>query len=132
MERDLNKKLLEFNALELQFNEIEQQKAIIEKQITELKVLENSLDKLKENQKEKEMFSQIGPDIFVASKLEDNKKVLVNVGAKVFVKKNIEDSKKSINNDINKLEKIYKEITNNSEILIARLMYLEQEIKVNS
>ncbi|MEM2089961.1 MAG: hypothetical protein QXL88_02630, partial [Candidatus Pacearchaeota archaeon] len=58
-QKKLEQKILEFNALELQFNELEQYRAFVEKQIAELKILENSLEKLKEIKQDTEMFSPI-------------------------------------------------------------------------
>ncbi|MEM1535863.1 MAG: prefoldin subunit alpha [Candidatus Pacearchaeota archaeon] len=128
-QKKLEQKILEFNALELQFNELEQYRAFVEKQIAELKILENSLEKLKEIKQDTEMFSPISQDVFLSSKLKENKKVLVNIGAKVFVKKTIEEAKESFRVKIEKLERLYEELTKKIEETASKLLQLEEEIK---
>lgn len=129
MEKQLQRKILELNALELQLNELEQYRALIEKEITELKLLEVSLEKIPEIEPETEIFSLIGSDTFISTKLKDNKKVLVNIGAKIFVKKTIEEAKKSIESKIKNLEEKYIEIEENMERIATKMLELEEEIK---
>jgi len=131
VKEQINQKILEFNALEMQLQEIEQQKTLIEKQIAEIRNLENSLEELKKEKKGNEMFSVIGQDIFVKSKLETTENVLVNVGSKTFVNKTIEEAKKGIELKIAKFEKLYEELIKKAEKIVEKLMKLEKEIKLS-
>lgn len=128
-QKELEQKILELNAFEFQLNELEQYHALVEKQITELKILENSLEKLKNIKTGTDMFSPLGQDVFLSSKLKENEKVLINIGSKIFVKKSIEEAKKGIQAKIENLEQVYKELTEKIEETISKLLQLEKEIK---
>lgn len=129
MEKDAQNKILEFNALELQLNELEQQRAVVEKQLNELRILENALGQLEEIKPGKEMFTQLGQDIFLNSRLQDNKKVLINLGSKIFAKKSVEEAKESVVLKIKKFETLNEKIIEEIKSIIKVLMELEAEIK---
>jgi len=132
MKKEIQENIEEFNILELKLNEIEQQTNLIEKQITELKGLEISLDKLKNFDKKTEMFSMLGSDTFIESEVKNNDKVLVNIGAKIFMKKNIKEAKESIEKRIDKMDGVYKELAEEAGKIIEKLTVIGEEIRANS
>ncbi|UCD20863.1 MAG: prefoldin subunit alpha [archaeon] len=132
MKENLNQRIIEFQMFEMQLNELAQQKEIVEKQMTELRNLELSLDQVGEMKPQTEMFSIVGQDTFVRSELKDTKKVLVNVGSKIFVNKGLEEVKKSIENRLHKIEFIQQELNKKAEKILEKLRKIGEEIKACS
>jgi len=132
MVNEIEKKVMEFNMLEMKLNELGQQKELIEKQINEFKSLQFSLDKLEDIKKQTEMFSLIGQDTFIVSDLKENDKVLVNIGSKIFVMKNLEDAKETIGKKIVQIEEINDNLNQTAEKILEKLNQIGQEIKTLS
>ena len=61
-------KIFQLKLFEKRINELQQQIQVIEEKINEIEYLKNGLDEI-ENSNDKEILSQIGPGIFVKTKL---------------------------------------------------------------
>jgi prefoldin alpha subunit len=132
MKPEIEKKIEEFNLLEMKLNEMGQQVELIEKQVNEFKSLEMAFDKFQAVGKKTDMFSMIGQDTFIQSELKDNTKILVNIGSKIFVKKTIKETKENIEKRIEKINAIYLEMEKESERILDRLKEIGEEIKIAS
>lgn len=93
--------LLKLMSLEQEANRFEQQMQLIDQQVDELQSLHSSLEAL-EKTKEKELFANIGKNIFIKTELKC-RDLLVDVGNKTFIKKSIEETLEVIKNEANKL-----------------------------
>jgi prefoldin alpha subunit len=108
---------IKFQIFEQQIMYIQEQISLIEQTITDLSLLKEGLDKIRE----KEIFAPIGRGIFVKAKIiSDN--LLVDIGDKNLIEKNIPETKKLIKEQIEKLGK-------NREMLESELKKLDEEIK---
>ena len=125
----IEEKIIGINALDSRIKELEQNLALLEKQIAELQSCQLALDELKNIKKETEMFSSISPGVFVKSKLLDNSHVIIDVGAKVFCKKNINDAKEIIQPKLNSALEIYNKMIQEINILAQNIISLEKDIK---
>lgn len=105
--------MFKLSMFEQQIQQLQQQTQAVEQAIIEMNSLIFGLDDLKES-KDKEIFASIGKGIFVKAKIlsED---LIVDVGGKKFVKKSIGNTQKMIDNQIQKLEEIKKELNDNLE-----------------
>lgn len=124
--QDRDQRIMEVRFLEEQINQLEQQIAIVDKQIIETQIIQASLDDIKKIKKN-DVFVPIGRDIFVESNIESAEMVLVNVGAGVFIKKEIEGAKKTIDNQNQKLFDLRKEVINEINKVFMRITEIEKE-----
>jgi prefoldin alpha subunit len=103
------------NFYEQQMQNLQQQLQAVDEGIVELANLSLNLDELKDS-KEKEVLASVGRGIFIRAKIK-SEDLLVDVGSKNFVKKDIEGTKMLIQDQIDKLEEVKKEIYNSLEEL---------------
>lgn len=88
-------------ALDQEIGRLEQQMQIIEQQILEMQTLKISLEEI-EKSKEKEMFANLGKNIFIKTEIKD-KMLLIDVGNRTLVKKNVEKTLKIVEEQLSKL-----------------------------
>jgi len=103
------------NMLEQYMKNIHQQIEAVENEILELNSLNKGLEELK-NSSGKEVFSTIGKNIFIKTKII-SEELLVGVGEKNLVKKSIPETSGIIIAQIKKLEFIKKDLLNEMEKL---------------
>jgi len=108
MEEKQQELIYKLAMFEQQIQQLQQQLQAVEKGIIELGNLDLGLDELKGGVG-KEIMSPIGQGIFAKTKLlsED---LIVDVGGKNFVKKSVDETKKLIENQIEKLDEIRKDL----------------------
>jgi len=113
MEKNQEELMYKLSMYEQQIQQLQQQLQAIEQAIVEMNSLVLGLDELI-GSKDKEILAPIGRGIFVKTKLisED---LTVDVGGKNFVKKSIPETKKLIQNQVEKLEEVKKELEGNLE-----------------
>ncbi len=92
-----------------QARELEQQLIEIEKKVAELKIIQESLDDLKDN-KGSDLLVPFGSGVLLKGKLLDDQNVLVNVGSGIMVEKTISAAKKSLDEQIKVFESVRKRI----------------------
>lgn len=111
---------------EQQINQLRQQREAIEQAVEEISNLNVGLDSLK-GAKDKEILAQVGKGIFAKAKLisED---LVVNVGNKNFVKKSISETKNIIDNQVNELNRLKKDLGESEEKVNAELQELMNSI----
>jgi len=111
--------MFKFSMFEQQIRQLQEQLQAIEQAIIEATSLSLGLDNLKEG-KEKSILAGIGKGIFAEAKLS-SENLIVDVGGKNFVKKSISDTQKIINDQVEKLELIKKELESNLEVINQEL-----------
>jgi len=113
MEKNQEELMQKFGMYEQQIMQLQQQLEAVEQAIVEMSSLVLGLDELV-GSKDKEILAPIGRGIFTKTKLisED---LTVDVGGKNFVKKSIPETKKLIQNQVEKLEEVKKELEGNLE-----------------
>lgn len=128
---EIEKKIIEFNAIDAKIKELDQNLALLEKQINELQLCNLALDEIKKMKKDTEMLSSISPGVFTKSKLLDNSEVIIDIGSKVLCKKKIEDAKKIIQTKLDQSIEVRDRLINELNILIQSITRLEKEIREN-
>ncbi|OIO41538.1 prefoldin subunit alpha [Candidatus Pacearchaeota archaeon CG_4_9_14_3_um_filter_31_7] len=113
-------KIFQLKLFEKRINELQQQIQVIEEKINEIEYLKNGLDEI-ENSNDKEILSQIGPGIFVKTKLIENKKVFVDIGSKNICEKSIEEAKEFLTRQIKKIRDVREELVEEIEKIIKNL-----------
>lgn len=104
-QEELNKKFMEF---EQQIRQIQEQIGAVEQAILDMSQIKMGLDEIK-GKKGEEIMAQIGRGVFVKAKLL-SEELTVDVGGKNFVVKSIDDTKKLIEEQVEKLKGIKKEL----------------------
>lgn len=125
---EIQKKYLELQITANQINQIQQQINLIQNQILELKNLRENILKFNEVKLGSLSYSPIGSNIFVKSRIEDNKEFLVSVGSNVLVSKSTDETKALIEKQIDEIEKISSELENQLNIMDLRFQELQKEI----
>jgi len=132
IKENLGKKIIELNLLDSKIKELDQNLAILEKQISELQACQLSLDELKNTKKDSEMLAPIIPGIFAKTKLLNNSELLVDIGAKTLVKKNIDETKKIIQKKIDQSTDVHEKLIAEINLIAQNMNKLEKEIRKNS
>jgi len=105
--------MYKFQMYEQQIQQLQQQLEAVEQAIVEMGSLAAGFNELI-GSKNKEILAPIGRGIFVKTKLV-SEDLTVDVGGKNFVKKTIPETKKLIQNQVEKLEEVKKELESNLE-----------------
>jgi len=113
MDKNQEELMQKFGMYEQQIQQLQQQLEAVEQAIVEMSSLVLGLDELI-GSKDKEILAPIGRGIFVKTKLV-SEDLTVDVGGKNFVKKSIPETKKLIQNQVEKLEEVKKELEGNLE-----------------
>jgi len=112
-EKEQQELMLKLHMYEQQIQQLQQQLQAIEQAIVEMDSLNLGLDELI-GSKDKEILAQIGRGIFAKTKLI-SEELTVDIGGKNFVKKSIPETKKIIEEQVEKLEDVKKELEGNLE-----------------
>jgi prefoldin alpha subunit len=110
-----------------QSQEIEEKAGIIDKQINELKVFEQSLIGLKDTE-EKEMLASLGKGVFVKSDIKD-KELFVEVGAGYLVKKSPEETATVLNGQVARLGEMKMQLEMELERVNGELQQMMGELE---
>lgn len=117
--------LFKFSLFERQITEIQQQIEAVEKGIIELETLNFGLDSLV-GKTDTEIFAPIGKGIFVKAKLI-SETLNVDIGQGNFIQKSIPETKTLIEEQIQKLKSIKKELEQNLEELGEQITKIMNE-----
>ena len=134
MEKDEKQKKMQQAYLELQMvnqqiKQNQQQIQAIDEQIIDLHLTLESLNELKNTKKGSEILVPLSSGIFTKADLTDNKELIVNVGAGTAVKKDINDTGKLLEEQLNNLKDIQKQVALNTEQLGAKAVFIEKKIE---
>lgn len=132
-QQQLQQKYLELQLIENQAKQIQKQLQAIETHVLELEYIRQSLEEVKNTEKEAELLVPISAGIFAHAKLKDTKKLVVNVGAGVAVAKDITQTQEMLARQVKELQNAFEELgeqlkkqTATSEKLMQELQTLAQ------
>lgn len=127
-EHDAERKLVELNLLQNELAQLEQQMQFIDKYVQDIQNLEKSLEELKTAKKDHELFSPLGQEVFIRTKIVNPNELLVNVGEKILVKKTINETKEIVGEKTKKAQEIKNQIATQMELILNELNRLEHEL----
>lgn len=119
--------IFKLSMYEQQIRQLQQQLQAVEQGIIEMANLNLGLDELVDS-KNKEILAPIGRGIFVKTKLL-SEELTVDIGEKNFVKKSIPDTKKIIQEQLQKLEEVKKELNKNLDMISEEMTSMIQGIQ---
>lgn len=128
MEKELQRKYIEFQLLNQHIKKIDQQLAELGQQLTGLLILKDGLGDLKKTTS-KDLFVSLGPGVFLEATLKDTERVLVNVGSNILVKKLAENTKEMISGQIDEMRELIQKIEQEMETEKTQLEALQKELK---
>lgn len=127
--KEMQKEMLQLGMLDGKLQELEQQMALLEKQINELQLCRLALDELKQVPQETEMLAAISPGVFVKTKLKDNNEVIINTGAKIFCKKSLKEAKDFMQRKLDEALEVYNKLSSDMNSIIQTMNLLENAIR---
>jgi len=111
--------------------ELQKRLQLFSQQALEMQRLDESLDNFSNIKGTEQIFSQLGPGVFVEANLNDSKSLLVNIGSEIAVKKTIPETKeliqeqiKEINNSIENTEEQLQKIAIHAQSIQEELQSL--------
>lgn len=128
-QKELNEKYIELQIIEQQLKQVNQQLLNLDSQFLELQRIKDNLGDITKTKKNTELLVALGGGVFSKAELKDNKTVLVNVGANTVVEKDIPSSKELINNQINQVKDVVKQLEQEFQILAANSQFLQQDLR---
>lgn len=128
-------KYLEYQLLQQHIETLQQQVDLLNQQNIEISKIKGSLSSLESLEPGKEIFSQIGPGIFVKANLKDVKEVLFNVGSDILVNKKIQDAISSLESQQQEISESNLKLEEQFKRVVSRIIKLQEEmqtLKINS
>ncbi len=101
---------------------------LINSNLTELGLVEASLDQFKEINKDNEALVPIGGGSFVKAKIIDNENIIVNIGSNIAVKKTLPDARDALKKRIKELEDVKAEHMQRLQDILNRIRELEPRV----
>ena len=128
-EKKAQEMYMQFQALDQHIKQLQKQLEIITHQLIELNATSNSLDELKTIGSGKEIFVPLSSGIFAKANIKDTSELLVNVGANVVVKKDVASTKTLIQNQMEEIKKIQKQIIDELDKMTNHAAQLEVQLQ---
>ena len=133
MEKDKEKKAqemyVEFQVLDQNIKQLQKQLEVITQQVFELSVTSNGLEEFKKISVGKEILVPLSSGIFVKANIKDTEKLTVNVGANVAVNKDVASTKLLIQNQLQEIIKIQKQMVSELEKMTNEAAQLEMQLQ---
>jgi len=112
--------IIQFQMMEQEVNQLNEQLQLIEKNISEMQELAESLEEIKKSEST-EILANLGKRIYIPVEIKE-KKLLVDVGKGSFIKKSIPETKTVIEDQI-------KRLIEGRDQVIKRLEDIQEEMK---
>ena len=126
--KDLQRKYMQFQMLRQYLVALTEERANVERKLTEFALTTAALEKLDKIKQGEEMWSSLGSDCLALSEIKDNDKVVIGIGASVYMKKPVAEAREIIKSRREELIKAEKEMVAEMEALNQQLARLEPEI----
>ena len=117
--------IFKLSMFEQQLQQLQQQMQAVSSGITELQSLHLGLNDIP-GSVDKEIFARIGRGIYSKAKII-SEELMVNVGENNFVNKSVPETKKMIEEQINRLKEVEKELEENIESTNKEFLEMVQE-----
>lgn len=128
-EKKAQEMYMEFQALDQHIKQLQKQLEMVTHQLFELNATSNSLDDFKKIDSGKEIFVPLSSGIFAKANVKDTSELLVNVGANVAVKKDIASTKKLIQEQMEEIKKIQKQMIDELEKMTSHAAQLQMKLQ---
>ena len=128
-EKKAQEMYMEFQMLDQHIKQLQQQLEMVTHQLMELNSTSSSLDEFKKINQGKDLFVPLSSGIFARANIKDTSELLVNVGANVAVKKDVASTKLLIQNQLEEIRKIQKQMIDELEKLTSRAAQLEMQLQ---
>jgi len=123
------KKLVEFQILNKQLQQIQQQLQALQQQSEDVKNLLKSLDEIEKTKVGNKILVPLSSGVLIESELKNNKEVVMALGSNVTIKKPIPEAKKLIKDQEKQLELIMSQLQQDLQQYSMAYMKLEQEMQ---
>ena len=120
---------MEYQMLEQHIQQRQKQLEMVTHQILELNTTTSSLDEYNKIKNGSSVFVPLSSGIFAKANIAETSELLVNVGANIAVKKDIPSIKKLIQNQIEELIKIQKQMVNDLEKITNNAAQVEMKLR---
>ncbi len=120
---------MEFQVIEKHIKQMQRQLEALTSQLMELHATGNSLDEFNKIKVGTDILVPLSSGIFVKANIKDNSEFLINVGANVAVTKNTASAKRLIQNQIEELKKVQKQMIGELENMTSRAAQLEMQLQ---
>ncbi len=127
-QQQLQQHYIEMQMASQQINNIEAQIKKIDENLEQLNATTEALEDIKNTKQGTDILVPVGPGIFAAAKLDDNKNIKVNIGSKVTVEKSIDEAIKMINKQVKELINYKRELTDTLSFLTLQIEQMEESI----
>ena len=128
-EKKAQEMYMQFQMLDQNIKQLQRQFEIIANQLIELSVTSSSLDEFNKIDNGKEVFVPLSSGIFAKANIKDTSELLVNVGANVVVKKNISSTKKLIEDQMEEVKKVQKQMADELNRMINQAAQVEGQLQ---
>ncbi len=128
-EKKMQELYMEFQMLDQHIKQLQKQLEMITHQLIDLNVTSNSLDEFNKIEEGKEIFVPLSSGIFAKASIRDTSELLVNVGANVAVRKDVASTKRLIQNQIEEIKKIQKQMAEELDRLVEHAAQLEMQLQ---
>ena len=128
-EKKAQEMYMEFQMIDQNIKQLQKQLEIVTNQLFELNITGNSLDEFKKISQGSGVFVPLSSGIFAKAIIADASELLVNVGANVVVKKDVASTKKLIQNQLEEISRIQKQMINELEKMTSHAAQLEMQLQ---
>ena len=128
-EKKAQEMYMEFQMFDQHIKQLQKQLEMVTNQLIELTTTTNSLEEFKKINTGREIFVPLSSGIFAKASVKDTTELLVNVGANIVVKKDIASTKKLIQNQMEELNKIQKQMINDLEKMTNNAAQIEMKLQ---
>ena len=128
-EKKAQEMYMQFQMLDQNIKQLQRQFEMITNQLIELSVTSSSLDEFNKIDNGKEVFVPLSSGIFAKANIKDTSELLVNVGANVVVKKNISSTKKLIEDQMEEVKKVQKQMADELNRMINQAAQVEGQMQ---
>lgn len=128
-EKKAQEMYMEFQVLDQHIKQLQKQLEMVTNQLVELNMTSGSLDEFGNIKAGKEIFVPLSSGIFAKASIKDTSSLLVNVGANVAVTKDVASTKKIIQNQIEEVRKIQKQMVDELEKMTSHAAQMEMNLQ---
>jgi len=125
----MQQKLLEYQLLQQHIENLQQQLQFLNQQVIEIAKLNEDLSSLENSKQGKEIFSQLGPGIYVKADLKESKNVLFNIGSGILVNKTVKEANSLLGKQQEEIFRSITELEEQFKKVFDRVQELQEEIK---
>jgi len=125
---EFQKMYIEFQELHNNIKQLEKQSAALENQLMDLLMTNQGLDDMKSTEIGAEILVPLSSGIYAKAELKDNKNFIVNVGSNITLSKSVDDTKKLIVGQIDEMQQIQKNLSEQLQSNTLKAALLEKEI----